>query len=136
MYSRTFWKDQIKDSSGAIIQAGTPIDQTHMDNIEAGVFEAQVTQDLNAIMNRLAADEARNNTPLVMSNRSLTAGTNQISFANADKRNSVVYSVVPVLAASGSATLAVTAIQKNGFSVYASAACTATFFVTGGITNG
>jgi len=132
MYSRTFWKDQIKDSSGAIIQAGTPIDQQHMDNIEIGVFEAQVTQDINAIVNRLALDEAKNNAPVIIT-ASLTAGVNSIAIPAEATRNTTVYSVLPVLTAAGTAVIAVTARQKNGITVNASAACSVQFIITGGM---
>ena len=132
MYSRTFWKDQIKDSSGAIIQAGTPIDQQHMDNIEIGVFEAQVTQDINAIVNRLALDEAKNNAPVIIT-ASLTAGVNAIDIPAEATRNTTVYSVLPVLTAAGTAVIAVTARQKNGITVNASAACSVQFIITGGM---
>lgn len=132
MYSRTFWKDQIKDSSGAIIQAGTPIDQTHMDNIEVGVFEAQVTQDLNAVMNRLAADDAANNAHIVIV-ATLASGVNAIDISSENTRNLTGYTILPVLTAAGSAVVAVTARQKNGFTVNASAACTVQFIVTGGM---
>lgn len=132
MYSRTFWKDQIKDSSGAIIQAGTPIDQTHMDNIEVGVFEAQVTQDLNAIMNRLAADDVANNAHIVIA-AALASGVNAIDIPSENTRNLTSYTILPVLTAAGSAVVAVTARQKNGFMVNASAACTVQFVVTGGM---
>lgn len=130
MYAKTFWKDQIKDSSGKVIQTGTPIDQTNMNNIELGVFEAQVMQDINAIINRLQADEVKEAVPYIMKTRKLTAGTNAIGlFAS---RNTMFYSVIPVLEA-GSAGIAVTATQENGFTVNASAACTATFIITGGM---
>lgn len=131
MYAKTFWKDQIKDSSGKVIQTGTPIDQTNMNNIELGVFEAQVTQNINAIINRLQADEAKEAVPLIMKNQALTAGSNSISLPTS--RNTTVYSVIPVLQAASSTGIAVTATQKNGFTVNASAACTATFIITGGM---
>lgn len=131
MYAKTFWKDQIKDSSGKVIQTGTPIDQTNMNNIELGVFEAQVTQDINAIINRLQADEAKEAVPLIMKNQALTAGTNAISLPAS--RNTTVYSVIPVLQAAGSIGIAVTATQKNGFTVNASVVCSATFIITGGM---
>ena len=131
MYAKTFWKDQIKDSSGKVIQAGTPVDQTVMNNIELGVFEAQVTQHINAIINRLQVDEAKEAVPLIMKNQSLTSGNNSISLPTL--RNTTTYAVIPVLQAAGSASIAVTATQKNGFTVNAAAACTASFIVTGGM---
>ncbi len=131
MYTKTFWKDQIKDSSGKVIQTGTPIDQTNMNNIELGVFEAQVTQDINAIINRLQADEAKEAVPLIMKNQALTAGSNSISLPT--PRNTTVYSVIPIPQATTAYTIAVTATQKNGFTVQAVDTCTATFVITGGM---
>lgn len=131
MYAKTFWKDQIKDSSGKVIQAGTPVDQTVMNNIELGVFEAQVTQDINAIINRLQADEAKEAVPLIMKNQALTSGNNSISLPT--PRNTTTYAVIPVLQAAGSAPIAVTATQKNGFTVNAASTCTVSFIVTGGM---
>lgn len=131
MYAKTFWKDQIKDSSGKVIQTGTPIDQTNMNNIELGVFEAQVTQDINAIINRLQADEAKEAVPLIMKNQLITAGSNSISLPT--PRNATLYSVIPVSEVTGSVSISVTATQKNGFTVNASAACATTFIITGGM---
>lgn len=133
MYAKTFWKDQIKDSSGKVIQTGTPIDQTNMNNIELGVFEAQVTQDINAIINRLQADEAKEAVPLIMKNRPITAGSNSISLPTS--RNATLYSVIPVPEVTDSVSISVTATQKNGFTIYAvtPTACTATFIITGGM---
>lgn len=132
MYNKTFWQDRIMDGS-TVIQAGTPVDQTRMNNIELGVFEAQVTQDINAIINRLQADESKNSEPVIIASVSLNSGTNAVSLPTGKNRNTTSYAVVPVLSAAGSAVVAITAKQANGFTANASASCTATFIVTGGM---
>lgn len=133
MYKRTFWKDHITDSSGEVIQQGTALNQENFNNIETGVFESQVTQDINAIVNRLQDDENKNNTPFIIKDKTLTSGTNEISLPAGAERNVISYTVIPVLQASGTASVAITATQKNGFTAVASAACTVTFIVTGGM---
>ncbi len=133
MYNRTFWLDHIVNSQGAVIQQGTAMNQEHFNNIEIGVFEAQVAQDLNAIMQRLNADEAKNARPYIIKGKALTAGVNTVDLPTAESRNVATYCVQPVLQAASTATVAVTATQKNGFTVNASAACTVTFIITGGM---
>ena len=36
-YTKNTWQDEVKDQSGVIIQTGTPLSATNMNNIEAGV---------------------------------------------------------------------------------------------------
>ncbi len=133
MYNRTFWKDHVVDEHGAVIQQGTNLSQDNFNKEELGIFEAQITQDVNAIINRLNADEAREATPCNLTAVSLNAGVNTVYFPDDKKRYTSNYSVMPVLDAAGTAVLAVTAKQVNGFTVNASASCTATFIVIGGL---
>lgn len=133
MYSRTFWQDHITDSQGAVIQQGTAMNQEHFNNIEKGVFEAQVTQDLGAIMQRLNADEARNAQPYVMDTQTLVPGTNTVSFPTDKSRNATVYAVIPVLRNGSNITVSVSALQKNGFTVSASSGGNVSFTVIGGL---
>lgn len=133
MYKKTFWVDQIKDGTGQIIQAGTVFNQANMNNIELGVLEAQITQSVNAVANRLQADEAKEAVPLIMKNQSITTGINTISLPT--PRNVPTYAVVPLKQTLSSAEFSITT-QKNGFTVTATNAdsgVTVTFVITGGV---
>lgn len=46
MYERTFWKDHVTDQSGAVIQQGTLLDQSHFNKIEEGVSDAHIALNL------------------------------------------------------------------------------------------
>ena len=121
MYSRNFWKDHITDAQGQIIQQGTLVNQTNLNNIEAGIFEAQTTQNLNAIINRLQADEAANNTQIVISLVATTTELLSVEIPANLIRKATNYTVAPVITAISGATSApviiISAKQANGFKV-------------------
>ena len=46
MYNRTYWLDHVTDQSGAVIQQGTLLDQTHFNNMEAGIQDATLASQI------------------------------------------------------------------------------------------
>ncbi|MCQ2559187.1 MAG: hypothetical protein MJ157_00500 [Clostridia bacterium] len=38
MYNQTVWRDRVM-SGTTVIQEGTPVDQTHLNNLEQGIYE-------------------------------------------------------------------------------------------------
>lgn len=133
MYNRTFWLDHVTDGSGKVIQQGTNLSQDNFNKIELGLFEAGVEQDINAIMNNLNARDAAHAEPVLVSNVTLAAGTNEVSLPVNKLRNTTTYFVQAMITAGTPGAIVVTKRQANGFTVSSEGAGTATFIVMGGI---
>lgn len=46
MYQRTHWRDHVVDQNGAVIQQGTLQDQAHFNNMEEGIADAILAENL------------------------------------------------------------------------------------------
>ena len=46
MYSRTFWLNHVEDQHGQVIQQGTLLDQDHFNNVEVGVSDSYLAQQI------------------------------------------------------------------------------------------
>ncbi|MBQ6024525.1 MAG: hypothetical protein IJL20_02825 [Lachnospiraceae bacterium] len=47
MYSRTFWLNHVEDQHGQVIQQGTLLDQDHFNNVEVGIFDSYLAQQIS-----------------------------------------------------------------------------------------
>lgn len=47
MYSRTYWLDHVVDQHGQVIQQGTLLDQDHFNNVEVGVSDSYLAQQIS-----------------------------------------------------------------------------------------
>lgn len=47
MYSRTFWLNHVEDQHGQVIQQGTLLDQDHFNNVEVGVSDSYLAQQIS-----------------------------------------------------------------------------------------
>lgn len=48
MYKRTYWVDHVTDQDGKVIQQGTMMDQTHFNNMEEGIADANLAAQILA----------------------------------------------------------------------------------------
>jgi hypothetical protein len=47
MYSRTFWLNHVEDQHGQVIQQGTLLDQDHFNNVEVGISDSYLAQQIS-----------------------------------------------------------------------------------------
>ena len=47
MYSRTFWLNHVEDQHGQVIQQGTLLDQDHLNNLEVGISDSYLAQQIS-----------------------------------------------------------------------------------------
>lgn len=47
MYSRTFWLNHVEDQHGQVIQQGTLLDQDHLNNVEVGILDNYLAQQIS-----------------------------------------------------------------------------------------
>ncbi len=47
MYSRTFWLNHVEDQHGQVIQQGTLLDQDHFNNLEIGISDSYLAQQIS-----------------------------------------------------------------------------------------
>jgi hypothetical protein len=47
MYSRTYWLNHVEDQHGQVIQQGTLLDQDHFNNVEVGVSDSYLAQQIS-----------------------------------------------------------------------------------------
>lgn len=47
MYSRTFWLNHAEDQHGQVIQQGTLLDQDHFNNVEVGISDSYLAQQIS-----------------------------------------------------------------------------------------
>lgn len=47
MYSRTFWLNHVEDQHGQVIQQGTLLDQDHLNNMEVGISDNHLAQQIS-----------------------------------------------------------------------------------------
>lgn len=47
MYSRTFWLNHVEDQHGQVIQQGTLLDQDHFNNVEGGISDSYLAQQIS-----------------------------------------------------------------------------------------
>ena len=47
MYSRTFWLNHVEDQHGQVIQPGTLLDQDHFNNVEVGISDSYLAQQIS-----------------------------------------------------------------------------------------
>lgn len=47
MYSRTFWLNHVVDQHGQVIQQGTLLDQDHFNNVEVGISDSYLAQQIS-----------------------------------------------------------------------------------------
>lgn len=47
MYSRTYWLDHVVDQHGQVIQQGTLLDQDHFNNVEVGISDSYLAQQIS-----------------------------------------------------------------------------------------
>ena len=44
-YTRTHWKDHYVDANGNVVQYGTPVNATNLNNMEEGIEDMQITEE-------------------------------------------------------------------------------------------
>lgn len=47
MYSRTYWLNHVEDQHGQVIQQGTLLDQDHFNNVEVGISDSYLAQQIS-----------------------------------------------------------------------------------------
>ena len=47
MYTRSYWQDHVVDQYGTVIQQGTLMDQTHFNNVEVGITDSYLAQQIS-----------------------------------------------------------------------------------------
>jgi len=47
MYSRTYWLNHVEDQHGQVIQQGTLLDQDHFNNLEVGITDSYLAQQIS-----------------------------------------------------------------------------------------
>lgn len=47
MYSRTYWLNHVEDQHGQVIQQGTLLDQDHFNNVEVGISDNYLAQQIS-----------------------------------------------------------------------------------------
>ena len=47
MYTRSYWQDHVVDQYGTDIQQGTLMDQTHFNNVEVGITDSYLAQQIS-----------------------------------------------------------------------------------------
>lgn len=47
MYSRTYWLDHVEDQHGQVIQQGTLLNQDHFNNVEVGISDSYLAQQIS-----------------------------------------------------------------------------------------
>jgi hypothetical protein len=47
MYSRTYWLNHVEDQHGQVIQQGTLLDQDHFNNVEVGITDSYLAQQIS-----------------------------------------------------------------------------------------
>ena len=47
MYPRSYWQDHVVDQYGTVIQQGTLMDQTHFNNVEVGISDSYLAQQIS-----------------------------------------------------------------------------------------
>ena len=47
MYTRSYWQDHVVDQYGTVIQQGTLMDQTHFNNVEVGISDSYLAQQIS-----------------------------------------------------------------------------------------
>ena len=47
MYSRTYWLNHVEDQHGQVIQRGTLLDQDHFNNVEVGITDSYLAQQIS-----------------------------------------------------------------------------------------
>ena len=47
MYSRTFWLNHVEDQHGQVIQQGTLLDQDRFNNVEVGISDSYLAQQIS-----------------------------------------------------------------------------------------
>ncbi|MBP5453567.1 MAG: hypothetical protein J6Y09_03000 [Lachnospiraceae bacterium] len=50
MDSRTFWLNHVEDQHGQVIQQGTLLDQDHFNNVEVGISDSYLAQQISRFM--------------------------------------------------------------------------------------
>ena len=47
MYTRSYWQDHVVDQYGTVIQQGTLMDQDHFNNVEVGISDSYLAQQIS-----------------------------------------------------------------------------------------
>ncbi|MFU0784486.1 MAG: H-lectin domain-containing protein [Thermoanaerobacterium thermosaccharolyticum] len=124
MYDITNWQDEVKDQNGSIIQQGTPLSARNMNNIEAGLYEANVLASMLAQQSlqqkRILSDIEGEIREITLTNSETFPFNNSIqTIALQKQRDTLNYRVITeVVSADGEiGDVIVTDKQLNGFKI-------------------
>lgn len=124
MYNREYWKDHVTDQNGEVIQQGTLLDQSHFNNMETGISNAQIA--LDHTMFELMQDEYNNKDELHVLDLNMDTSApwpfnnKDTTVALTTTRESINYSVeVDVLVYSGGRLGTIEVLDRacNGFKI-------------------
>jgi hypothetical protein len=124
LYDITNWQDEVKDQNGSIIQQGTPLSARNMNNIEAGLYEANVLASMLAQQSlqqkRILSDIEGEIREITLTNSETFPFNNSIqTIALQKQRDTLNYRVITeVVSADGEiGDVIVTDKQLNGFKI-------------------
>lgn len=124
MYDKTNWQDEVIDQNGDIIQQGTPLSARNMNNIEAGVYEANVLASMLAQQSlqqkRILSDIEGEIREITLTNSETFPFNNSIqTIALQKQRDTLNYRVITeVVSADGEVgEVRITDKQLNGFKI-------------------